>query len=199
MAAFLRFLPFQTSSVWRFKDPDTGYMHAANSRPDLVRSIVSYRANNRLAPIEQLESVLENYLCGLPENCGRCEQKLIKRGFLTYLKGGISLLEWVLFPADHTTDRATAEARAAQCVQCPYNVFPDKGPFLRWSDELALEMVGDKRVLQHELLGNCEVCSCILKASVWYKGDPKLAPAERKKAESVKCWKLDWYKEHKNG
>lgn len=196
MTAFLQFKPFHTSKVWRFIDPDTGYKHAAADKQSLIKDIVSYRANNQLPPIEHLPAVLENYLCGLPENCGSCEAKSLKRGWLTSIKGGISLLEWATFPEEHTVTQAEAEERAEQCTACPKNVSidaEDLSDFQKWSDHVAAAFVGDKRTSKHNYLGSCSVCTCVLKAVVWYKGDPKLTPQQKQEAESVNCWKLKWY------
>lgn len=190
MAAFLQFKPFHTSKVWRFPDPDSGYMNVAENKADLIKSIVSYRGNNRLPPIEQLPRVLENYLCGLPENCGSCEPKPLERGFLMTLRGGMALLEWVTFPHEHTATQEEAEKRAEQCAACKFNVFPDKGPFVAWADDIALACIGDKKTSWNAVLGNCEVCSCVLRAKVFYKGDPKFTPEQREQAASVNCWQL---------
>jgi hypothetical protein len=192
------FKPFCVSKVWRFTDPDTGYLSVADTRENLIKSIVSYRANNRLPPIENLKLVLENYLAGLPENEGETAPLQLRRGFLTTLKGGVVLLEWVLFPTELTASMEVASARAAQCVICKFNEFPNKSHFMQWCDNVAKSCVGKLRTEQHAKLGNCMMCTCVLKAKVFYNGDPKLSEEQRSLAAIVNCWQLKYY-EKKDG
>lgn len=192
------FKPFCTSKVWRFVDPDSGYAYAADDKASLIKSIVSYRANNQLPPIENLNLVLENYLAGLPENEGETEPKQLSRGFLASIKGGVCLLEWVLFPKEHTASAEEAEKRAEQCASCKFNEFPDKNHFIAWCDNIAKACVGKLRTSYHDKLGNCMVCSCVLKSKVFYKGDPKLNEEQRARAATVNCWQLKFY-EKKDG
>lgn len=155
----------------------------------LVKHILSYRAQNGLPPIEALDRVLENYWCNLPENVGACESVEIERGWLAYIHGGIALLRQMFYRA--VVDQETADRRAAQCMACPFNVFPDKVGFLKWSDDIAEQSVGSKRAKHHDKLGNCEVCSCCLKAKVWYdkKNGALTFPKEQLELMAgVDCW-----------
>ncbi len=150
--------------------------------------IKNYRIQNQLPPIEHLDVVLENYWCSLPENEGLCLPMKLARGFRTSVFGGVALVvKWL--KGDFVTDEVANE-RANQCVKCPNNYFPDKGPFVQWSDQVALEMVGNRRVALHNELGSCAVCSCPLRAKVFVAGPFKLEPQWKPEMEKVNCWQL---------
>ena len=184
-----KFKPFEATTIFQFQDPDTGRVHTAKDKKELVQLIVSYRAQNQLEPIENLDIVLEHYLCTLPQNCGKCcFRDRLKRGFFTYLKGGIMLVKNYWYKETVTPEEA--EERAKQCAACPLNVFPDKGPFVRFADEIAMSSVGTKRTTQYERLGNCAACTCVLNAKVWFKGKLSLTPEEKILMEGVRCWQL---------
>jgi len=85
-----------------------------------------------------------------------------------------------------------AEARASICKDCIFNIFPDRDNFIRWSDSIALHSTGGKQVKAHSSLGNCQCCTCVLNAKVFYKG-PFILSAEEKSCmgnANVKCWQL---------
>lgn len=186
---FKKFLSFQGSSVNTFVDPDTGYKFSAKTFDQLITEIVRYRKNNSLEPIDMLAAVVENYLCNLPENRGKCGNNALERNYYAYIKGGVSLLKNMLFPK--YADQATAETRAAQCSQCIHNVFPDKGPFMDFTDDVAVRSIGERKTSVHNKLGNCDVCTCVLKAKVyWGNPLPPFPPEQVDKLKSVKCWQL---------
>lgn len=98
-----------------------------------------------------------------------------------------------------------ADRRASICIKCPHNVFPDKGPFLKWSDDIAKEAVGDRRSVHHDELGNCEICTCPLRAKVW-TGDPIDLPADQlaqmrsvRTMDGKACWQPDFAKGNIDG
>ena len=149
-----------------FQDPDTGHKYQGRTRQELVSRIVAYRAQNQLEPIEELPRVLENYWCGLPENCGSCNQNdTLERGLLATIKGGITLLANVALKKFVTQE--VADSRGEVCLKCPHNTFPDKDRFQDWSDNLALHSIGERRSKHHSELGNCDLCSCPLRVKVW--------------------------------
>jgi hypothetical protein len=178
--------PFRGPKRYKFKDPDTGHTFSANKREELVHQIVSYRAQNELEPIEQLNLVIDAYLCSLPENVHNCYSGNLQRGLLGYIKGGISLIKNMLY--DSYVEQDTADARASLCIKCPQNVFPEnKETFIHWSDNLSLQVIGDRRSIHHEDLGNCAACSCLLKSKVWLGGRIELDPEEVEQTPSF-CW-----------
>ena len=186
----LTFKPFQTSAVWEFLDPDTNYKHIGGTREELIRNIVKYRSNNQLDPIERLDIVVENYICSLPQNCGKCEPRKLSRGLMQYIKGGVALVQNIYYK--EFVSLAEAEKRAALCISCSCNHFPDKDLFMAWSDEIALNSVGNRTVPDSHLLGNCLGCSCVLKAKVHYGGEIDLSKEEEVliRACNKKCWQL---------
>lgn len=171
-----------------WKDPDTGREFEEISKSVLMDRIAAYRSQNNLEEIEGLSVVLENYWCGLAENQGRCVPARLERGFMGYLQGGIALLKNVMY--GKVVRQEEADRRAGICVKCPYNVFPDKGPFMKWSDDAALAMVGDRRSKFHDRLGNCGVCSCVMKAKVFYSGTVDLEKDWIEPMQAVSCWQL---------
>lgn len=190
MPMFKRLRAFEAPSYYVFKDPDTAFVYTARSREELVRSILSYREQNNLPPIEALNVVLENYWCGLPENNGKCqEHTTLNRSLMGYIRGGIALLQNMAFPSFATQDEA--DVRSEQCANCPYNSFPDRGPFLKWSDEVAVSCVGERKSKRHNDLGNCSVCTCPLRSKVfWNKPLEKFDDEQLVQLRKVNCWQL---------
>lgn len=187
------FKPLDSPVTWKLPDPDTGYLHTGRSLSELVKFIVSYRSQNGLKEIAHLDIVISNYLCSLPENVGKCKSIKIKRGILQYLKGGVALLENIFYGEANMVPQEEADRRAAICVDCPCNVFPDRGTFLQWTDDMALHAVGDRKSTYHDKLGSCEGCTCVLKSKIFFKGHFKLSKDEEDKMQECsagKCWQL---------
>jgi hypothetical protein len=69
-------------------------------------------------------------------------------------------------------DQAEGNRRAAICVNCPHNVIPaGKGWLQNWTDGQMLKSVEGRITESHDRLGVCEVCSCELRAAVWWQPD----------------------------
>lgn len=167
---FFRFRSGERSLDWEFIDPDTGFKIKANSRAELVKYILQYRANNGLDQIENLELSLEDYLCRLPQNTGKCRPDVaLKRGLAAYWKGGIMLLKSLLYKS--FASQKEADLRSEVCVACPHNIFPNKNHYVRWADALAEGATRGKKSSNHTKLGNCDVCSCCMRAKVWIGKD----------------------------
>jgi hypothetical protein len=193
-----KLIAFAAPARFVFVDPDTKYQYEAATKEKLVAHIRGYREQNRLKPIESLDIILENYWCGLPENMGKCENlPKLKRGLLQYVKGGVALIENILMKK--MVSPVEADARAKICTGCPHNIFPDKSAFVQWSDEIAEASTGGLRTELHDKLGNCEVCSCTLKAKVWFGGSLRLKPKEREMMKAVGCWQPEWERKSFHG
>ena len=190
-AVFHKFRPMEASASFEFTNPETGRKFIAPDMGTLVRRVAQYRADNQLPDIPQLKSVIENYLCHLPCNVGKCEPYQLKRGLMQYLKGGIALLSnlWLKNPVP----LEEADRRSAICSTCVVNVFPDKGPFIKWADEIAEQTVGDKRSKHHDELGNCACCSCPLRAKIWHRPPFNLTESDAAcmQAANPRCWQLE--------
>lgn len=186
-AIFLTWKPGFNSLDWKFKDPDTGFDFLANSRADLVRQIIVYRTNNQLEPIENLDLVLNDYLCRLDSNSGKCwPVSTLSRGFMATFKGGVTLLKSMAFKAFATQE--VADSRARVCDRCPENVFPDKHGFIKYVDVVALHTIGSRKSNPSDSLGNCAVCTCILKAKVWIDSKNLSATEEEMQKFPDTCW-----------
>lgn len=182
---------FNAPHKFTFVDPDTGLVYSASSRKELLTNIVRYRVQNQLEPIPQLEATVVNYWCTLPENSGKCEDgPEIDRTFYQYIKGGVALLKSYLFDSYVAQDEA--DRRSVLCVSCPNNIFPDKKGFLAWSDDQAERSIGERRSVHHNDLGNCSVCSCLLKSKVWFGGNISLPLDQINQIKKTKpdCWQL---------
>lgn len=189
-----RFPPFKAPKRWVFIDPDTKYQYEAPTKEALVERVKAYRTQNRLPDITAISVVIENYVCNLPENKGACEEVKLNRGWQTYLKGGFTLLHNVFYGDSNIVSTELATERANQCKTCKFNIFPDKGPFAAWADAQAENATAGKSKLLdpklREELGNCEACSCNMRAKVWYGGEISLTPVEQAKMKEVNCWQL---------
>lgn len=189
---FYKFKAFCGAKRWYFPDPDnTDHMHEGATRAELVRNIVFYRSQNQLPFIEELHTVLDSYLCSRAENIGACSPLPLRRGLYGFLRGGVALISNVWY--NKTVSQEEADRRSEICKDCINNVFPDKGPFIKWSDEMAVASVGDKKSKYHDDLGNCEICTCPLRAKVWFDEKITLTSKEKqamKESTSGRCWQL---------
>ncbi len=183
---FKRLRAFEAPHSYVFVDPDTGYKYHTPNQESLIKSIITYRHQNRLPDIEALNAVVENYWCGLPENNGKCQDnKNITRSWSAYIKGGIALLQNMAYKS--YVSLPVADKRADTCATCPHNIFPDKGPFIKWSDEVAITSIGARKATRHDELGSCDLCGCPLRAKVWLGGEIKLDEDVNKKLPDY-CW-----------
>lgn len=183
----LQLRPFIAPKRYVFVDPNSKHLYKAATKEDLILQIEGYRSQNRLPKIEALHLVLENYWCSLPENTGLCQEMKLKRGVLEYVQGGVALVRNYFYGEKNMVDQVDADVRASTCVKCPHNTFPDRGAFITWSDELAEASTGGRKSILHDRLGNCEVCTCCLKAKVWFKGPFKLKKSVNEKLP-IFCW-----------
>lgn len=186
---FMKFKPFIGPKLYQFKDPDTGYEYNAPSMGELLKIITDYRRANALSTIEMLHRVVENFLCSLPIHRGDCEPDAhLQRSVDQYVKGGVALIKSLMYKT--MVPQEVAERRAEQCVDCPFNKFPEKDGFQEASDAVALRLIGDRRTKHHNNLGNCMVCSCPLRAKVFYQGNFSLSEEETVMMKTVNCWQL---------
>jgi hypothetical protein len=188
---FYKFRPFSRPKRWVFKDPDTGFQYEETTEKVLIQRIVNYRSQNNLPLIFELNQVLQNYWCSLPENQGECMPCKLKRSFLAYIKGGIALLDNLIYGAEARVPQEEANRRAEICLKCKYNSNPDKGYFDTWADNMAEKSIGNIKSKHHDKLFNCEICSCNLRAKVFYKGDMGLNEEQKSQMKEVGCWQVE--------
>jgi hypothetical protein len=184
----LKFSPNEVPYQYDFEDPDTGYYFRYADKTKLINHIIKYREQNRLEPIKHLNLVLEDYWCRKPVNTPKCVPLSLARGWIATFRGAIQVLENIFYGEDKMVSQEVADKRSAVCVQCPHNIFPDRGPFIKWSDEIAEASTGGRRSEHHDSLGNCGVCTCPLRAKVFAK-DVKPTEKERDQFPSF-CWQL---------
>lgn len=189
--SLLKLAPFQTFKEYEFVDPDTKFRYKANSMQDLCARIRLYRAQNDLEELQFLESVVEHWLCTRPDNRGACEKRPpFKRGIIPSIKGGVLILKQMLY--NKFADQVVADNRAAICKDCSLNVFPDRGPFVKWADEVAQWAVGERKSKYHEELANCDGCTCLMRSKVFFAGAIKLTEEEKLKMSKANpsCWQV---------
>lgn len=193
---FLRFLPYIGPKRHIFTDPDTGFQYEAKTRDDLIKHIRTYREQNQLEPIEMLAATIENFQCRLPENSASCEPSPdLARGFLQTIRGGVALIKRVFFGAKYLASQEEADRRSEICINCPANVNPDPktSKYTAWADEIALHSTNGLKSKHHKKLFNCTVCTCPLRAKVFYKGPFSLSKHEVREMNRVnpRCWQLN--------
>ena len=95
-------------------------------------------------------------------------------------------------------DQAEANRRAALCVNCPHNVTPaSKGWAQKWTDGKMLDAVEGRMTAHHDRLAVCQVCSCELRAAVWWLPDILVASMKGKRFPlkfPAFCWKANLHK-----
>ena len=90
-------------------------------------------------------------------------------------------------------DQVEGNRRALICAQCPKNVIPTgKGWLQIWTDGQMLKSVENRKTASHDELGVCIVCSCELRAAVWWQSD--IIAATTRDAKFARdlpshCWK----------
>lgn len=90
-------------------------------------------------------------------------------------------------------DQEEAERRAAICTICQQNKIPASKTWARnWTDGKMLDAVEGRRTSRHEKLGACRVCSCELRAAVWWVPDivrASSANTDFSRRFPQHCWK----------
>lgn len=181
----MKFKPFQGPAQFVFKDPDSGTVFKEDSKKLLIDRIRAYRFQNGYEEIEFLGDVLENYWCSLPENVGRCQNRLLERGLLPSLKAGLVLIKNYVY-GSYVSAKESAR-RASICIQCPHNILSEDKGLIAWQDSIAYHSLKDHKTPFDKKLGTCEVCSCPLKAKVHLGGNLGLKEEVRKKLPDY-CW-----------
>ena len=143
--------------------------------PALREQVIAHlRANNLPIPVD-LDVTLEDQAChGMPR--GVCRETDPKKAFLANMKltwavlkaGTQSIGSWALSGFEKVPHEQ-AEFRAAICVGCPHNRFPE-GCSPCQSDslhKLVNSIVGAARTVYHDQLHACDRCGCGLRVKIW--------------------------------
>ncbi len=193
---------------FRFVDPDTGYHYNHNYKTfeELEMAVQQYRQQNKLPRIRKFRAVWEHYVCeNVPGMKGRCCQvgEVVKRSFEQYYNGGKSFVKAILSGKAAFVDQKTADRRAAVCKECDQNVVNTGHSVAHYySDAFIKANVGARKSKFHDELHTCKICTCILKAKVFYNDemvadsitDTELVQLTRrpkdKAGRHLKCWQL---------
>lgn len=189
---FLQFKKFCSPSIYEFQDPDVAHKYyKAKSYEELYKQIRGYRSQNELPEIDYLEIIVENFLCRLPQGVGSCQPRpQLKRGLIQTLKGGIALITALAYKS--FVSQEVADSRSEICKDCSLNNFPNRGNFVKWSDDLAEMSVGNRKSKFHDELGTCDGCGCPLRCKTWYAGAIKLSDEEKTimSQANPECWQV---------
>jgi len=191
---------------WSFIDPDTGHTFSRkySSLDDLIKEVVKYRDHNRLQPISNLKDLIYNHVCekdGMQVNC--CEVRNKKRSLDQYTRGGYSYIKASKQGSNAFVSQELADARAEICLNCPLMKIPKKTSALeKFTNEKMERLVGKRVVAKFKELFTCDVCSCLVRAKVWFNrtivndslsNEEKMAlpkDAFGKDGKKFTCWQL---------
>lgn len=190
---------------WRFEDPQTGFKFDRHYRTidELMAHVDSYRAQNKLPPIPDLQENIEIYLCSQPDMEGHCiEQATIKRTAQQYLQGAKAAIKTFFNPNAAFESQEVAQKRAEICVRCRHNRKNSK--HLRaqeYTDEVVSKVVGDRTTPLDSKLFTCELCTCplrpkvhisqkIVQDSLSAKERLKLMKATDFEGKPLHCWQI---------
>lgn len=196
---FKKFKPFKGPARYLFKDPYRGRIFHGATREELKKRVEDYRRQNNQPPLEYFDAVLDNYLCGLPENKDNCvKTKPLDRSIFATIQGGIALLTNIFYGEKNMVSQEEADRRARICLKCPHNVVPEthttRQAFDRYADQIMAGSVHDRMTPYDKELYNCGLCTCVLRAKVHLKGAQfgaeDLEQARKPDGAPKDCWQL---------
>jgi hypothetical protein len=173
----LAFENIETTPPGGFKGwvKETGHKFHGWTFHALREQVVAHLKANQLPIPLNLDSILEDQACqGMPR--GVCRETDPAKAFLANMKltwavlkaGTQSIGSWAL-GGFNKVEKAQAEFRAATCVRCPHNRFPE-GCSPCQSDslhKLVYSLVGAERTVHHDQLHACDRCGCGLRVKIW--------------------------------
>ncbi len=185
---------------WRYRVPETGQTFRGVSEYQLLTELQAhYRANQIQQPdLETLKASIEHFVCEQePDYCtdahGQPHPPKGGRfhGFHEVIQGTRTIGAWLLAGAP-MVEQQVADARARTCVGCPQNDEPQGCSTCNAKDmrNLVEKLVGKRRTVVDDYLKSCRVCTCLLKAKVWFPLDrllPYMLPEQISRLPS-NCW-----------
>lgn len=194
---------------YKFVDPDTGFVFGLPYKTfeDLEDHVRAYRSQNNMPMIDRFRMVWEAYICantpGMDMKCCSVEEK-IARNFKQYWNGAKAFVKSTFLGDEAFVEKSVADERAAKCIDCSENIRNighSQGQF--YSDKFINMQIAGRRSDHHEKLHTCRVCTCILKAKVFYKdsvvaeslseseiGALTRQPRSIKTGKRFECWQL---------
>lgn len=170
---------------WEVPDPNSGRLFKGETFNELVKKLTAYRRDNGFPAGDPAEEIHTHLCSKFPERCGREPMPL-------HFKEGLNkedVSSYLAFFKEVVIKRGgvpqeQADARAAVCVSCPYNV---KLPFCRGCFSLAgkiAEVAGILRTKHDAALHECGVCGCVCRLKTF----TPLDLIENKEAFPSFCW-----------
>ena len=158
--------------VWWFDHRDIGIRIQANDLNDLWHQARQVHLSNNLPLGVAYKKLWLEWLCeDMPRECVECggQQRLTVSDMF---RGTMTLVRHWANGAD-LESQETAEARAAVCVDCRYNVAMEV-PYVRsgccgskvLSETMRLA-IGAKKTSLNDRLNSCGICHCYLPAAVF--------------------------------
>jgi len=195
---------------YKFTDPDDGFEYNRHYRNfiELENHVIIYRTQNKLPILRKFRIIWEAFVCEnvtLMKNKCCPVEKLVERSFSQYYKGAKAFFKTLI--QQKFASQEQADARSETCRRCSENVVKI-GHKQFYSDLFMISQVGNRRSKNHKDLHTCDVCSCILKAKVFYDSKiiseyvtaKELETLKRKPIDSstgryLKCWQLSEFEE----
>lgn len=174
---------------WRWLHPRAGRIHSRESFPEILggaqRTLLNLGEDPSLAASQIHRVTAENLmrmgrrdLIEVTKEVPRTAEQLRSGARAVFLKWWKESPSFGLINGKASggepvfVDQAEGDRRAAICAGCRHNVKPaGKGWLQSWADGKMLDSVEGRTTASHERLGVCDVCSCELRAAVWWVPD----------------------------
>lgn len=190
------------SGGWKYTQPESGKTFEHYDHETWLRQIQDHRLGNGYPISHDWIAQLHDEACKQnPHWQGKTCRRIVgnkptRRALsfaaaLSFLK---MLTKWALDGAK-LEDQEEAERRAAICAGCPYNVTLSFGCGACMSTVLAAikGLLGKRATTQDKKLGACGICSCSLKASVWFPASTQFNSLDEDTKDQFRkvefCWK----------
>lgn len=184
---------------WTFVVPETGIELRGASASGLRGKVLQHMKANSLpipadyvAWFEDAMCRQQGYgapLCGPPVPTAPAGTEGLTIGAIErFVK---SMWNWARVGKLKPVDQATADARAAICLECPLHTHAGGCRGCRGILKRIGEVIGDRRSAHHDQLKDCAACGCTLSLKVWVPDDvldKTEGDVPPKYAEG--CWRL---------
>lgn len=183
---------------FQYRVPQTGQFFRASNWPQLQEQLIAhYRATGYPAPANLYEAV-EDFICANhPDYCHgeatdiKFAMQQLAHSFTNVLTGTKTIASWVAKGRPYVTQEQ-AEARAAVCVTCQFNVPPDGCSSCNKSvlKDAVMLVIGKKSTSRDAQLASCKICGCVIPAKLWLPlaSITDHMPLERQHALPDHCW-----------
>lgn len=178
---------------WEYEEPTTGKVFHGLVRSTVVGQITKHRMEKGI-PVGDVDRDLDAAVCRkLP---GECKEETELRHKVKS-KFGVDDVRSFLNSVAHVfknggvVSQSIANERARICSECPMNTTVSGCSGCNGVSQLVFDVIGAKKTNYDNVLQNCGVCGCSLKAKVW------ITEANLKEIQSVKnatdnypsnCW-----------